>query len=587
MPFFMKFKLISVIFYFISLCATAQSDIKRISINKIILTSKQKSALRKELEKVEKGYDREAKMLVSRFGSPGYHTTLKEGNIHSTFSSLGYSLELLDADIDSLTERAKLIIDKVVSLQDTNPSSKNFGIWPWFLEEPLEKMSPPDPNWADFCSKRLLEIIINHRDKLSNKLSVRVDSAILWAARAIQKRNVGPSYTNISVMGSFVTITAGDYYKDNNLYEYGIQRLTRFYSYTIKEGGFTEYNSPTYNMVVVEELNRMRFYVTNAEVQKLVNELYAKMWREIALHFHVPTLQWAGPHSRSYSNILNASTTAIIKNAILKQEDKIFSLDDYRYPNTIPDSLKYYFTDAKQIRCVVDTFKATQPIYIGTTYVTPDYVIGSINQCDMWNQRRNLIAYWGSSAEVSVLQVRLLRDFYDFSSAIFRSVQKGNKVVAGVSFITDGGNTHPSLDKVINGTVKARDIRLRFELNGYGLNDLKLKKLGEFSDYTHIKMNGMDISLIVPFAVFGNNTITWDYGSSKNAAWVDVVFYSGPTIDINLAQIEKAAAVMAITLSKKMESNLPELALKNLGNDLQISWGDLQLSSPLKPYKSK
>ena len=39
------------------------------------------------------------------------------------------------------------IIGKVLSLQDTDPSSKTYGIWPWLLEEPLEQMSPPD--WVE------------------------------------------------------------------------------------------------------------------------------------------------------------------------------------------------------------------------------------------------------------------------------------------------------------------------------------------------------------------------------------------------------------------------------------------------------
>ena len=556
-------------------------------VKKVILTSKQVSLLRKDLKHLEVNYDRSAHMLSQSFKSPGYHTTLSTGVVHSTFSSLSYALNLLDADVDSLSQRAVIIIDTVLALQEKNRMSKFFGIWPWYLEEPIEKMSPPDLNWADFCGKKLLEIIIDHRAQLTTELAVKVDSAILFAASAIQNRNVGPSYTNIAVMGTFVTLVAGEYYKIPSLYNYGMQRLQRFYNYTEQEGGFTEFNSPTYNMVAVDELNRMRFYVKSAEALVLVNSLYSRLWREIAIHFHVPTQQWAGPHSRSYNNFLQQSTVEVLKNAFAKEKDKSFLLDDYRYSNKIPDSLKYYFTDSKQIRIVVDTFKRSQPASIGTTYIYPDYTLGSVNQSDMWNQRRNLIAYWGDESQVSVMYVRLMHDFYDFSSGVFRSIQRDNKVLAGISFITDGGDKHPSLDKVKNATIKARDIRLRFEFNGYGLSNFNLKKLGEFSDYTNISLNNMDISLIVPFAVFGNNNITWDYGSSKNAAWVDVVFYSGTTVDINLSQIEKAAAVMALTLSKKIENNLPELALKNVGSDLLISWGDMQLFSPLKPYKSK
>lgn len=574
-------------FFSLPVCLLAKNATTDTLFKKVNLTSKQVILLRKELKRLEVNYDRSAHMLSQSFKSPGYHTTLSTGTVHSTFSSLSYALNLLDADVDSLSQRAGIIIDTVLALQEKNRLSKYFGIWPWYLEEPIEKMSPPDLNWADFCGKKLLEIIIDHRAKLTTELAVKVDSAILFAARAIQNRNVGPSYTNIAVMGTFVTLVAGEYYKMPSLYNYGMQRLQRFYNYTEQEGGFTEFNSPTYNMVAVDELNRMRFYVKNPEALVLVNSLYSRLWREIAIHFHVPTQQWAGPHSRSYNSFLQQSTVELFKNAFAKENDKSFLLDDYRYSNKMPDSLKYYFTDSKQLRNVIDTFKRNQPTSIGTTYISPDYAIGSINQSDMWNQRRNLIAYWGEESQVSVMYVRLMHDFYDFSSGVFRSVQQDNKVLAGISFITDGGDKHPSLDKVKNATIKARDIRLRFEFNGYGLSNFTLKKLGEFSDYTHISLNDMNISLIVPYAVFGNNTISWEYGTSKNAAWVDVVLYKGSITDINLEQIEKAAAVIALSIAKRTETIFPEFSIKNIGNQLDISWGSMKLLSPLKTYKSK
>jgi hypothetical protein len=40
------------------------------------------------------------------------------------------------------------------------------------------------------------------------------------------------------------------------------------------------------------------------EVVALLDDLLYRLWRELATHFHVPTLQWAGPYSRSYSSLL-------------------------------------------------------------------------------------------------------------------------------------------------------------------------------------------------------------------------------------------------------------------------------------------
>ena len=43
-----------------------------------------------------RNYDPDEQMLRSRFSSPGYHTTLRTGEVHRTRESLGYAVALLD-----------------------------------------------------------------------------------------------------------------------------------------------------------------------------------------------------------------------------------------------------------------------------------------------------------------------------------------------------------------------------------------------------------------------------------------------------------------------------------------------------------
>ena len=63
-------------------------------------------------------------------------------------------------------------------------------------------MSVPDWNWADFCGTQLLQVAIDHKDRLPADLQQQVKDSILYAGRAIKRRNVGPGYTNIAVMGA-------------------------------------------------------------------------------------------------------------------------------------------------------------------------------------------------------------------------------------------------------------------------------------------------------------------------------------------------------------------------------------------------
>ncbi len=38
------------------------------------------------------------------------------------------------------------LVAKVLPLQDTDPASETYGVWPWLLEEPLSMQSFPVPN---------------------------------------------------------------------------------------------------------------------------------------------------------------------------------------------------------------------------------------------------------------------------------------------------------------------------------------------------------------------------------------------------------------------------------------------------------
>src|SRR5690606_22185098 len=120
-----------------------------------------------------------------------------------------------------------------------------------------------------------------------------VDESIAHACRSIRRRNVGPGYTNIALLGTYVTLVAAETYGDDDLKGYAIARLRRFHEHTKEKGGFSEYNSPTYTMVSLRAIAEMLRDVKDAEARKLLEELHRLAWQEIADHFHPPTRQWA------------------------------------------------------------------------------------------------------------------------------------------------------------------------------------------------------------------------------------------------------------------------------------------------------
>jgi len=206
-----------------------------------------RQAFLRALEQQDKNYDPNERMLRAPFSSPGYHTTLRGGTVHRPRETLECAVALLDSGAPERLKHAEAILRRVIALQDQDPNSRTYGIWPWFLEEALNHMSPPDWNRADFCGTQLLQVTLDHLDRLPADLRQQVKDSILHAARSIVRRNVGPGYTNIALMGTYVTLVAGERFGVPDLLDYGKQRLRRFHDYTKEKGSFSEYNSPGYH----------------------------------------------------------------------------------------------------------------------------------------------------------------------------------------------------------------------------------------------------------------------------------------------------------------------------------------------------
>lgn len=113
-------------------------------------------------------FDDDANMLLLDWENPGYHSRIPTGGkTHPTRESLIYALALLQRGASDDDHGAAEIIRTVMVLQNVDPAGPSFGTWPWLLEEPIDQMSSPDLNWADFCGVRL------HADMSVSKLVKR------------------------------------------------------------------------------------------------------------------------------------------------------------------------------------------------------------------------------------------------------------------------------------------------------------------------------------------------------------------------------------------------------------------------------
>jgi len=545
--------------------------------------------LRRTLEDLNEAYDPAVDLIEEPFSSPGYHTTLAgDRMVHPTRQSLTYALVLLDAGDPDDERRAVDVLEAVLDLQDRDPDSDTYGIWPWFYEEPLAEMSPPDWNWADFLGKRLLLIRKRHGDRLSDDVADRLRESVFAACDAIVERDVGPGYTNIAVMGAFVTLVAGEVFDREDYHAYGLERLERFYDYTTEADAFEEYNSPTYTVVAVTELSSIYTETETAAARDLAAELRDLGWRTIAEHFHPATEQWAGPHSRAYSTLTRERELSFVRigtegeAAVLPATE--IDYDPLWYGNDVrcPEEYRSLFTTPEERRVHDRYGEAGGRPLTATTHLTEGVALGTFDRSITWDQRRPVVAHVDNDGAPTFVRLRVLKDGRDFSSGVTTAAQGRGNAVVGVNFATDGGDFHPSLDPT-EGSVDVEDLRLRIEAGGSleGVVRAGAEGAAPGDDY---RLEVGDHSLRIGYlrAGFGDETIATELTETEaGTVAVDHVIHDGDERTIDLAALDDAAFGFVVGTSA------PDAAVDEDGETLEMSattaFGELSVSIPRSP----
>lgn len=491
-------------------------------------------------------YDADVRMPVAPFSSPGYHTTLTGGAVHSTRLAAEYALMLLDAGGEENAARARDVLGKLLTLQDTDPANATYGIWSWFYEEPLPMMSPPDWNWADFIGKDLYQALRYHAAELGADLAAKTEAALRHACLSIFRRNMHPGYTNISIMGAAVTLLAGELLSWRDMEDYGLSRLTKLHKYNMDAGGFAEYNSSTYTRVALQDLSMFHANVSHPEAKRMTCELMDLCWQVIAGHYHAPSAQWMGPMARAYSTLTKPETLATIAQGtgIELPCGGAADVSLLKYPARCPDALLPNFLGARE-RELVERVPGDPHRCTATTALSGRYALGSFSVMDTWNQRRNLHAAFGSVEKPGYMAVRVLRDGIDFSSGMICCAQKGGAAVFAQGFVTDGGNTHCNLDMIQGETILARDMRLRIELGGPALASVgtPVWRDGRVS----IDLPGVRLDVCVAFARWDGSPCAMECARVGDVVCLDVVFFSREeTRDVRLSGLAATGVAAAV-----------------------------------------
>lgn len=487
------------------------------------------------LQSQESNYSPDLHLLGETWNGPGYHSRIPNGRwVHPTRTALDYALALLRSDDAAYHRRAEDVITRILTLQDTDPVSATYGIWPWLAEESLAEMAPPDWNWADFCGMRLALLLADHREQLSPERVEAMRRSLGHAAWSIFRRNVRPGYTNIAVMGAGVAAAAGELLDEPRLTDYGRHRLVGVVAHTARHGGFNEYNSPTYTVVVLHECEHILHLVADGECRTAAETLRRLAWETIADSFHPGTGQWAGPHSRTYTDRIPASLCRYLsqQTGITVQPHPAAPVRGAELPEPYhlpcpPDLLPRFQALPEAEISVERSFLASEDeerSVSGVTWLSRDACLGSVNHDCLWTQRRPLLGYWRTADDPAlVLRLRFLKDGVDFASVYVRNRQEGSRILSVISLLTDRGDYHLSLDRPPDGLFHAADLRLRYELTGVGATAERVHpnvyalRAGDYQAVIHTVAGR-----------FGSQEIQWQLGGEGEQISLDAVCYSGP-----------------------------------------------------------
>lgn len=534
----------------------------------------------KRLDFLSPKYDEKEKMLALPYLSHGYHTKLTGGILHPVREAFQYAAALLAGGREEDKKRAYEILYKGVSLQDKDEKSKTYGLWSYYLEEPLDEMAPPDYNWANFCGKMILQILLDYRPD-DEELARELENSLRRACECIIRRNMDVQYTNIAVMDSYMTVAAGELFSDERLISYGRKKLKRFLSFTESNNDFYEYNSPMYTMIVIKIASLMLRYIKDETALSYAKEVNDIAWRTLSLHFHAPTGRWAGPSSRSYSDFLSDINLTALSFATgidfgrKKEVDELTLLEDIR----CPEEYKKYFREftgggfERKMTCRGFTYPYFAFTQIASSYMSEKFTLGTFNKEELWNQRRPFLCYVKTASGCAVVRIRALHDFYDFSSAQLHASQNGAEVLGVIDFATNRGDTHLALDKVKNSTIHAKDFRIRFSVEG----DIDGISCRQDKNRLYIKLDGTYIYFDYAFAVFGKRNLKTNLEKKDNAVYFDLII-SDVEEDINFKAEGECAAAFSFAIDES-DRKYGSASASSDGEFLTAQWNGMEVKA--------
>jgi hypothetical protein len=547
-------------------------------------------------------FDPQRKLLIGGGGND------KKGLIRW---SIGYATVLMDSGEEEHRQRALDILETALPTQHNQPGDRYHGNWPKFLEEPIVPNKRFDGNQADFIAMALLDILARHEQRLPEEMKEQIRERLLLAADYIQSRTIPATYTNAYFMGILNLLAIGERYDRPELVEAGLEHLRKIHELAMDQGSYTEYQSPNYTSLVLDILYRLLSWVEHPEARAMGAELYEETWRQIASQYHPPSQQWAGPQlrNRGGEEILSDGKAWMIRRAVdgsygippesVQPSRKTANL--VRIPHRLPGDMRKYFNDLPEPRQVVQSYFSLTPVSlkflpddytnrhdfiretIGTTFLHPQFALGTVNRGHFAPDRRGIMAHWGTPEQAGAMIIQFYKDGIPFCAPQHFGIQDRNRALYAINLSTNGGDTHWFFDR-INGTIEPRDLRIRIEFLGIG-KDAKLFILDKEQRIAEVRSGELTFRIAVPVALFNGNAVELRIGAPQpDRRTLDLVLHKGGQQRFDLRKFDDTAIGIALAIDTDGETTSFESLKSSLKDHcLSLDWDGLSLSIPTVP----
>lgn len=330
---------------------------------------------------------------------------MRKPHPHLIFQSALYALGLLMTKDPTDRAKAEGILRLVLTKQDLRKDSPTYGSFLQCSEDDWATVVNPDPNFGQFTGLALADILDQDNKQnhlLAPDLRAQVEEAFRHAVDFTIRRDVAPDYINISILSAAVGAAGDKLLGYPGAKDFAMSKLTWILARAQPGTTFTEYLAPTYYGADLGAAYAVKQFATSSDIGSAVDRLIDAFWKDIAASYHAPTMQLAGPNSRSYGeNMLEYA--AGLKYFLMFALNGKYPLSDVEADHSW-DCAGLMGMAAAQIEARPEFQEPAmpwreiavmnRPAMTLRQYREGDLVVGSVSTQSVWQQQRNVVAYW-------------------------------------------------------------------------------------------------------------------------------------------------------------------------------------------------